>query len=180
VVEDGVDKVDIRAWETVHGEEREAVKLAKKIEVFRSEDFAKIRELCSHARIFPHISDDFTDKKNFPLPSGDAIRYLLCRDDEGVFGFVIFMATNYACWEAHVGFLPRSYGSQALRAFKAAISWMWANTRARRVTGAVIRENALALRFARKAGFEIFGVNKKAYLKGGKLHDQICLGISKP
>jgi RimJ/RimL family protein N-acetyltransferase len=60
------------------------------------------------------------------------------------------------------------------------ISWMWENSTARRLIGEIERSNTLAIRFARRAGFEIYGINRKSKLKGGLLVDQVAMGISKP
>lgn len=172
----------VRGLEHEHGEGRQAGKLpaAAKLSVFPSRDFTKIRELCTHPRIYPHISDDHSDRTNFPLPDSESVRYLLCSDERGVFGFVIFIAQNWSCWSAHVGFLPRSYGSEARRAFADAIAWMWKHTPARRLTGEILRENTLAIRFARAAGFEFIGINRKSKKIGGVMRDQVLLGLSKP
>jgi hypothetical protein len=164
--------------EKMHGEKRVASIGESRVIVFPSSDFAKIRELCLHPRIYPHITDDFSSK-DFKMGENPNVRYLLCRDDEGVFGFVIFIAITGACWGAHVAFLPRAYGAGARRAFQLAIEWMWANTAARRITGEILRTNTLAIRFARSAGFQMYGINKKSKLIGGVMRDQVCMGISK-
>ena len=48
-----------------------------------------------------------------------------------------------------------------------------------RLVGEVPRNNHLGIRFARRAGFEFYGINKRSTLRGGVLLDQVCLGISK-
>lgn len=171
----------VNEYERQHGEKRPRARLvASTVKVYEAKELAPVRELCQHPRIFPHISDDFSDRANFPLPDVDSVRYLLCSDERGAFGFVIFMAQTWACWSAHVGFLPRAYGAEAARGFRDAIAWLWANTQARRITGEILRSNTLAIRFARQAGFEIYGINRQSKLVGGVMRDQICLGLSKP
>lgn len=151
------------------------------IKVFRSRDYQAIRALCLHPRIFPLIADDFhSDAKSWRVPENDQIVYLLASDDQGPFGFGIFHPLNFACWAGHFGFLPRAYGADARKSFQRMLLWMWENTTAQKVVGEIVRENTLAIRFARSVGFEIYGVNKKSFLRGGALRDQVCFGISKP
>lgn len=148
--------------------------------IARTRDYAAIRALCTHPAIYPMICDDFTaDPKAWQPPRDESIVYLLASDDDGPCGFGIFHPHNRACFEGHFGFLPRVYGADARKTFERMLAWMFQNTEARRIVGEIARDNKLAIRFARSAGFEIYGVNKRSKLRGGVLIDQICLGISK-
>lgn len=148
--------------------------------IFRSQDYEAIRVLCTHSAIWPHVSDDFSSLLQWQTPRDESVIYLLASDERGPFGFGIFHPKTHIEFQSHCAFLPRSYGADALQSFKRMLEWMWANTTAQRLVGEIVRENRLAIRFARRAGFEIYGINKKSYLRGGVLHDQVCLGISKP
>ena len=174
----------IKVLEQTYREPRIAGKLPSvgdASKIFRSRDYRAIRELILHPRIFPHVSDDFTSnpEKWKPIES-ETVTYLLATDEKGPFGLGVFIPDTWACWKSHMAFLPRSYGNQALTSFKTMLGWMWRNTSARRLVGEIARENKLAIRFARRAGFSIYGVNVKSKLRGGVLVDQVCLGISKP
>jgi RimJ/RimL family protein N-acetyltransferase len=152
-----------------------------RIKVERTDDYELIRRLAIHPAIFPHISDDFTDKADQWKPiESDFVRYLIAQDSEGVIGFSVFMPTTWAHWTAHVAFLPRSYGPKAISAFREMLAWMWKHTSACRITGEICQENRRAIQFAVRAGFKQYGVNGKSRLRGGVLRDQVCLGISKP
>jgi len=149
--------------------------------IFRSRDYKAIRELCLDPSIFPYISDDFTaDASTWKPIESDQVVYLLARDAEGLCGFGIFLPDTWACWKAHVGFLPRSYGSVAFTAFKEMVDWMWTNTKAERIVGEIVQQNRRAIQFVTRVGFRPYGVNEKSYRRGGQLLDQVCLGISKP
>ena len=151
------------------------------IKVFRSRDYAAIRALCVDPKIFPMIADDFhADPKTWVMPQSENIVYLLASDEKGPFGFGIFHPINLACWSGHFGFLPRGYGADAPKSFTRMLGWMWENTTAQKVVGEIVRENVLAIRFARSVGFEFYGVNKKSFLRGGVLRDQLCFGIVRP
>jgi hypothetical protein len=182
-MKDGIDQEAIRAVEKSYAEPRVRVRLLAnaQVKVFRSRDYRAIRELALHPRILPQICDDFTcDPAKWQPIESEQVIYLLATDDEGPFGFGIFIPDTWACWKAHTAFLPRSYGADARKSFERMIQWMWANTQARRLVGEIVRENLLAIRFARASGFSIYGINRKSYLRGGVLRDQVCLGISKP
>lgn len=148
--------------------------------IFRSRDWRAIKALVCDPAIFPHVSDDFykTPESWQPTQSEDVI-YLLAKDSVGLFGFGIFLPLTWACYQAHMGFLPRSYGAQAIASFKEMLTWMWANSKARRLVGEIGSDNRRAIQFAVRAGFEKYGVNQKSRLRGGEMRDQVCLGISK-
>ncbi len=175
-------ELDLAAWESAHNEARIPGKMpAPEFIVYRSRDYAALRTLAVHPRIFPQITDDFTqDPKEWKPQPNEAIMHLLAKDERGLFGFGVFIPRTHIQYEAHMGFLPRSYGQLALASFKEMFRWMWANTQARRIVGEIVRENKLAIRFTRRAGCEVYGINPKSFLRGGKLRDQFCVGISKP
>jgi RimJ/RimL family protein N-acetyltransferase len=176
------DLIDVRQWERDYGEKRERRAMPRSAtKIFRSRDYRAIRDLATDSRIFPQISDDYTrDVKLWKPIESELVIYLLASDDEGPFGFGIFVPKTHVEYAAHTAFLPRSYGAQARHSFEEMIRWMWKETRVVRIVGEIVRSNTLAIRFARQAGFEIYGVNKRSFLRGGVLHDQVCLGISKP
>jgi hypothetical protein len=60
------------------------------------------------------------------------------------------------------------------------LEWIWTNTPCRRIVTGVPQGNRLAFRFAVAAGMEQYGVNEASFLRGGRMLDQICLGISRP
>lgn len=181
-----LDQNIFRALDQMHREPRLHEKLpagenAIAITISRSRDYAAIRKLATHPRIFPAISDDFTANPEQWRPiESELVTYLLATDEEGPFGVGIFIPDTWACWKAHMAFLPRSYGNQAQTSFKRMLGWMWQNTSAKRIVGEIERGHLLAIRFARGAGFAIYGINRKSFLKGGVLCDRVCLGISKP
>lgn len=147
----------------------------------RSFNSSRIKALACHPAIFPSVSDDyFNDPAKWEPTITVHVVNLIAHDHQGDFGFGIFIPKNYACFEGHMGFLPRSYGPQAIGAFKEMLDWMWRTTTAARIVGEICQENKRAIQFSVRAGFEEYGVNKQSILRGGKLRDQVCLGISRP
>ena len=151
------------------------------IAIERTYDGALLKKLATDPAIFPHVSDDYTANplEWQPLLS-ELVVNLIAKDDEGAFGFGIFLPRTHSCYEVHVGFLPRSYGKKSLTAFLVMLSWMWKRTKVARIVGEISLENKRAIAFAKKAGFRVYGLNLKSRLRGGVLRDQVCLGISRP
>ena len=155
--------------------------MIESVVVFRSRDWRAIKALVCDPAIFPHVTDDFYQTPESWQPTeSESVIYLLAKDAAGLFGFGIFLPRTHCQYESHIGFLPRSYGTVAIGAFKDMLGWMWANSKARRIVGEIAQENRRAIQFAVRAGFREYGVNVKSKLKGGVLVDQVCLGISKP
>jgi len=147
----------------------------------RTRDFQLLKRLATDPAIFPHVSDDyFRDPEIWQPPRAEFIVNLVATDSEGAFGFGIFIPRTLSNYEAHLGFLPRSYGEKALTAFKEMLAWIWASTTAARVTGEIPIENRAAIRFCERAGCERYGFNPASRLIGGILRDQVCMGISRP
>lgn len=154
---------------------------ADQFAIERSRDFGLLKKLATDPAIFPHICDDyFSDPEIWQPPRDAFIVNLIARDYAGAFGFGIFAPRTLACYEAHLGFLPRSYGDKALTSFKAMLAWVWKNTTAARIVGEIPIENRRAIAFAKRAGFKRYGLNPASKLRGGVLRDQICLGMSRP
>jgi RimJ/RimL family protein N-acetyltransferase len=149
--------------------------------VERTFDLPLVRRLATDPAIFPFVSDDHhSDPEKWQPLESEIVRQLVASDDQGYFGFGIFIPDTWTAWKAHIGFLPRSYGEKAHTSFRKMLDWMWANTEARRIVGEISVENRKAIHFAKRCGFKEYGVNEKSKLKGGVLLDQVCLGISKP
>jgi hypothetical protein len=146
----------------------------------RTDDGALIKRLATDPSIFPHITDDhFPDPETWQPLMLDYVYNLVAIDLAGAFGFGIFVPRTMTCFDSHIGFLPRSYGEQALTAFRRMLDWIWNHTSAERCVGEISSENRRAISFARRAGFEIFGINRRSLKRGGRLLDQVCLGISR-
>ena len=85
---------------------------------------------------------------------------------------------NLVTYEVHVALLPGARG-QAVDICIGAMRWMFSNTKAQRLNASIPEYNKLALRLASKVGMELMGINKKSFLKNGKLFNQYLYGISK-
>lgn len=145
----------------------------------RTTDLEQVRQVMTHPRIWPWISDDGSPAaEDFRPVNSPAIWYIAAKYRDELLGIFVFTPQNTVCWEVHTCLLPRAWGPMGLAAAKELARWMWAHTSCRRITTHVPADNLLALAFARHAGMETFGVNKRSFLRGGMLIDQTVLGIS--
>jgi RimJ/RimL family protein N-acetyltransferase len=150
-------------------------------EIERTFSMELIRNLATDPAIFPWISDDYTrDPHKWHPALVDHVLYLVAKDEYGYFGFGIFQPHTHSCYEAHIGFVPSSYGAKALTAFRKMLAWVWTHSTAARIVGEIAVENRRAIAFVKRAGFAAYGINPKSKLVGGILRDQECLGISRP
>lgn len=135
----------------------------------------------AHSALYDAGADDYAPTREAFRPRTDeAIYYVRVDDGAGYLGLFVLAPQSAVCWEIHTRLLPCAWGDRALEAMRGIVAWAFAGGApgCRRITGAVPRENRLAIRFALRAGFQLFGVNEKSYLKNGRLTDQILLGVS--
>lgn len=146
----------------------------------RSKDWQAIKTIVTHARVYPHITDDFSPARDKwePLTNG-AVEYILVRDKDEVLGLWAFEVGS-VCWRVHTCLLPCAWGKRGIEAAEQMAQWIWTNTPCLRIITEVPSYNTLAFRFATSAGMERYGVNPQSYMKNGKLWDVSLLGISKP
>lgn len=151
------------------------------VTISRSRDYSLLWRIATSPRIYRMTSDDRSPAPlRWRIQEREDCIYLLAKAGNQILGFCAFYPVNGATYETHVCFLEEAYGQKALAAFKTMLWWIWENTRAARIVGSVPDFNELAIAFAKRAGFEVYGVNHKSFLKDGRLRNQICMGISKP
>lgn len=146
----------------------------------RTSDFDLVRSIMTHPRVYPHITDDGCPPVEEFHPSEDRMLwYILVRNAGKPVGLWLFVPTNAVCWEVHTCLLPEAWGDVGREAAKRMAEWIWQYTACRRIITNVPECNRLALRFAKAAGMLEFGRNEASFLKNGRLHAQIMLGLTK-
>ena len=147
----------------------------------RSTDYDLIRRVFTHPAVYRHLGDDTTPAAaDFEVNRHPDIWYVIARDAAGVCGVITFIPQSRILWEMHLCLLPEAWGSRAGEIGRLVYRWVWSNTPCRRITGAIPETNRLAIRWARVSGMEQYGVNPKAFAKGGRLIDLVLMGISSP
>jgi RimJ/RimL family protein N-acetyltransferase len=149
------------------------------ISIERSRDYDLLWRIATDPSIYGPASDDFSpEREAWDIPQRDDFVYLLARSGKQVLGFAAFFPVNGVTVDAHLCFLSRGPVNQ--QAFAKMLGWMWGATKTERIVGAIPEYNRAAISFSRRAGFLEYGVNPKSWMKDGKLHSLICLGISRP
>lgn len=147
----------------------------------RTHDPALIRAIMTDRAIYKYASDDYSPpRQHFRPVMLDGIWYVLVRDEGGaLLGMFILAMNSSTQYEIHTRLLPRAWGPRSVDAIRGACRWAFRHIPCcRRIVGTVPVTNRLACRFAERAGFEIWGVNRASVLLGGQLVDQICFGMS--
>ena len=151
------------------------------IHIDRSTDYGLIRGIMTHPAVYRHLTDDASPEVADFIPiENDAFCYLVAWDGNELLGLWLLVPLNAVCWEIHTALMPNAWGDRAQRAAAVMLEWVWANTPCRRIVTHVPSDNRLAYRFALAAGMRVFGIDEQSFLKGGRLLDQICLGINRP
>lgn len=129
------------------------------IRVERTRDYADIFAIAKHPRIWPHWSDGEPLPEKAPQPVAPSREYwLVVKDDEGAIGCVRFVHQTKVAVEGHFGFLPRAWGLKAFAGAQTAHAWLFGQTPYRTIIGFTPAYNRLALRFARRLGYEARGL----------------------
>jgi RimJ/RimL family protein N-acetyltransferase len=146
----------------------------------RTFDMHVVRNVMTHRRVYPHISDDGSvPADQFEPVDHEAIVYLLARDEHSPLGVFMLVPQNTVTYEVHTCMLPRAWGYLAHSAAINGTQWMFNHTTCTRIVTNVPSYNTLAKRFAEECGMKQFGLNPKSFLKNGVLYDQYMLGLSK-
>ena len=150
------------------------------IELERTREWEAIKAVVTHPKVYLHVSDDFSPSAEAWEPiKDDTAWYVLVRDAEEVLGLWAFFPENAICWDVHTCLLPTAYGERARQAVNQVPDWIWQHTQCVRIVTKVPAYNRIALKFAKVAGMTEYGCNPRSYMKDGKLHDLILLGMSK-
>ncbi len=147
-----------------------------RFKLVRTEDELLIASILAHPTILPHISDDNTKMNSLVHPN---LFWITVYDGEELLGLFLSHPHNSVTYESHTCLLPNAYGTRAVQAAHEYINWMFQWTECQKLITNVPEYNKLALRFARKVGGVLEGVNRESYLKNGTLMDQYVLGITK-
>lgn len=154
----------------------------------RTADFALVRAIMTDPALYKHGTDDFAPPREAFQPwENPNIWYVIVREDPSLgqdhpgalLGLFILALNSAVQYEIHTRLLPRAWGPRSVEAMRSVCKWAWANVpNLKRIVGSVPVTNRLACQFAERAGFEVYGVNRKSYMKGGQLLDQILFGLS--
>ena len=135
-----------------------------------------VRSILWNDKIWPHIHEDGQEKCD-PIDH-EGFNWMLVTDDD-IAGVFLVHAKNTYCYEMHTCLLPKTWGAKAAKFAQILAGWAFNETRCKKLVTNVPAYNRAALRFARQGGMVQEGINRKSYLKNGKMIDQIMMGITK-
>ncbi len=141
-------------------------------------NYGLIKAVLTHRTQVRASSDDGTDLGTWKPNEDPAIVYLEVREAGELLGIVTFIPMNAICFEVHAALLPRCWGERTREALRGAFDFLWRTTAARRIVASIPTYNSLAIALARRAGMTQYGLNPDSFLKDGKLHDQLLVGIT--
>lgn len=140
-------------------------------------DLDLIRPAVCHETIYRNVVDDNAGPAEEFQPPEMCLYATVWQSDEYM-GLFAMVPRSSIMADLHTSLLPKAWG-KAVDIGRAFIPWAFANTQFRRFTGSIPECNRLALRMAKSCGMTEFGVNPASFLKNGKLHGLVMLGVSK-
>ena len=149
----------------------------------RTHDYALVKRIVTHPKIWPNVIDDFAPSAEAYQPAqAEGIWYVLAQDGDEVLGVIAFIERSPIIFEIHPVLLPECwYSLRQKPAVLGAMDWIWQNTRAQSIIGAVpVLAHRTKLRLPPKLGMTQYGVHPKSFLKNGKLVDQVLFAVSRP
>lgn len=149
------------------------------MKIERTHDMALVAEIMRDPAIWPHVHDDATPADWAPTDAEGFFWMLVTLDNGDVGGVFLVHALNGYCYEMHTCLLPRTWGEQAAKAAQMLAGWVFNVAGGEKLVTNVPANNRAARRFALAGGMQQEGINRASFMKGGKMIDQIFLGITK-
>jgi len=146
-------------------------------------DNETIKAIYADESIWPSVTDDgaldiqainFTDALN-----NQGLYFIIIEDNNKPVGIFLFNPWNMACYEMHSAVLPEYRGEGSIEAARLAGMWMFSNTLCQKLITQIPVTNYAARALAKVGGMVQEGINRKSFLKSGKLIDQYIYGICK-
>ena len=125
--------------------------------------------------VFDYISDDFSEKNDI---AGVFLEHGIILNPEPGVVFTLHKV-NSITREIHVAATPESRGKRAISAGKKVLKWIFENTDCLKLISFIPTANRHTILYALKNGFIKEGINEKSLMKGGKLIDQVLVGLTR-
>lgn len=146
----------------------------------RTENVELIKSVLCIPKIYEALHDDEAPPSDQWQPIiDDLLGYVCVREAGELCGFAIVGRWSKWEWECHTALRSEIGWKKRLAIGRSFIEWV-AGRGCRRLIGRVPAYNQYAIAFNKAVGLEVFGVDRKSWMKNGKLHDQIYMGICLP
>ena len=146
----------------------------------RSHDMGIIRRIAVDADVWNQSCDDFSgDPADYQPPADGAIYVVVWKGDVPK-GFFALVPRTKIRYEIHTMLLSSLSPWNKMDAAAQMKLWVFANTPCQRLFTEVATCNSSALGFAKHFGMVESGREPACFMKNGKLHDVIVLGLNRP
>jgi hypothetical protein len=140
-------------------------------------DIDLIKRIFCEPEIYERIRDDGSpEAKDFNPVDPSNYVYYLTDDSESCLLYLSWK--NCVTLDGHIQIL-KNHRNNAMEFGKLAKQWIWDNTKARKIEVTIPDIYPDVLQFIQKQGFIVEGLSTNSYLKNGKLHNQVNLGLEK-
>lgn len=154
----------------------------EEITIGRLIDADLVNSVIKHDKIFPHLTDDFTNNADVfdtqAVVENESVYFIGVAVDDELASVFYYQPHNHATFEVHSAVLPKYRGKLSVKMAKESLKWIFDNTPCRKVITHVPVGNNPAFVLSKKVGMQIEGINRKSIMKGGKMIDQTLLGIT--
>ena len=152
----------------------------KPVNFTRTRDYALVHEILTKPDVYELMGDDYLGPKEaFKVNVHEEIRYLVAYHEAGIVGLFSLFPRNVLCWELHACMMPEATTQEKWEAARELVPWLKERTCCKRLVAEVPRSNAPAIYYGTHGiGMRYVGTHPEAFLKHGKLHDLIILGMS--
>jgi RimJ/RimL family protein N-acetyltransferase len=147
------------------------------MEIIQTLDESAIKAIVTSPKIWPQVSDDYSNLETYKPPI-DGVIWLDVVERESL-GMYMVHRHNGILYEIHTCLLPTAWGAKALQAGRLVLDWVFSKTDCQKLITHVPETNVLALRYAKRCGMAVEGVNRQSFLKNGQFIDMTLLGITK-
>lgn len=153
------------------------------VEVLPTDDVDALNAVARHPAVFDASSDDYCPSPDLvdlsAAVANPMMRAMGIRAAREWAGFFLLVTHSSCLLEVHTAILPEFRGRTAERAAALCAAYVFEHTRCVKLMTMVPATNRAAALFARRAGFVLEGCLSASFLKGGRLHDQHVLGLTK-
>lgn len=143
----------------------------------RTTDLNVINSVFKHEAIKRFVCDDYSEDVEYIIH--DSLYYLAAYDGPDLMGMFLSHPISSTIVMAHLAMLPCGRGEKSRELGIEAINWVFNNTAYSKINGMTPIYNKIAIKYNLDVGMKKEGVNKKSFMRNGKLHDQIYFGITK-
>ena len=144
----------------------------------RTFDTELVRSIIGDKELFRRTGDESINW--YDPENQDDNYYLSVIRDNDVIGIILFHVTiSPFCYQGHVNYLPKYWGSGLAEYTKEAIQWMFDNTNCIKVVAYAPDYYPEVLKHAIKSGLKIQGYLTNSTMIDGKLDSQTILGVEK-